>query len=90
MINLFQGLKKIKQIPDIDPFTLNLEKYIDEVLQKVSKLTKSIEGNFQLDQHEDGLNYRVLTEEKLKKIKKSLEMLEKFMSVCKPIDLRFY
>jgi ATP-dependent Clp protease ATP-binding subunit ClpA len=54
---------------NVSELVLDLEKYIDEVLQKVSKLTKSIEGNFELDQNEDGLNYKVLTEEKLKKIK---------------------
>jgi hypothetical protein len=64
--------------------------YIDEVLKGVSKLKASIEDNFKLDQHEEGLNYQVLTGDKLKKIKKSLEMIERFLSVCKPIDNRFY
>jgi hypothetical protein len=64
--------------------------YIDEVLKTISILKKSIEENFTLSQHEEGLNYKVLTAEKLKKIKNSLEMLERFMSVCKPIDNRFY
>ena len=49
-----------------------------------------IAGNFHFDQHEDGLNYKVLKEENATKIKKSLEMLERFMSVCKPVDNRFY
>ena len=65
---LFTGLNKMKQY-SIDQFSSAIEKYIEEILQKVPGLTDTISENFQLDDHnEDGLNYKVLSEEKLKKI----------------------